>query len=178
MQQQQQQLPHHQNGLGRGSSSSSSVGKRKKQSAAAAAAAAAYEKLVADLEAVAAGQEGNCNSSNGSNTVSLAVAIEARLQFQKLLLQGMVKLKQRGLQDLDAASKCFSKALDKLAIISSSLNLARDADLGRDENINSHLVPAVPPRVVPVYTTSQAVQFFESLLQQLVRVCGIAHVDR
>eukprot|EP00775_Hariotina_reticulata_P003404 gene3404-3677_t len=110
-------------------------------------------------------------------SLQAACAEVNHLIMQGCVCEGLVRLKQRGLQDLDAASKCFSKALDKLSVWKSSLNLGQDHELGRDENINSHLVPAVPPRVVPLYSSNQAVQFFESLLQQLVRVCGVTHVD-
>jgi hypothetical protein len=44
--------------------------------------------------------------------------------------------------------------------------------------MNSHLIPAVPPRLVKVYSPAAAVTYFETLLTQLARVCGVTHVAR
>lgn len=88
--------------------------------------------------------------SQAAAAASLAAAIVARLQFRKLILSGMIRLKRRSKPDLDQAAKIFVRAQAELAVIRSSLGSGSDQGLGWDQDINSHLVPAVPPRVVQV----------------------------
>lgn len=80
----------------------------------------------------------------------LAAALVARLQFRKLLFQGISKLQRKQKQDLDMAHKLFLKALTELDNIRDSMHLASSDILGFDESLNSHLDPPVPPRVVKV----------------------------
>lgn len=83
---------------------------------------------------------------------SLAAAIVARLQFRKLILQGLIRLKRKLKPDVDQAAKLFVKAQGELAVLRSTLGLGVDHGLGWDGDVNSHLIPAVPPRVVQVGT--------------------------
>ncbi|KAF8061133.1 NAA35 [Scenedesmus sp. PABB004] len=139
--------------------------------AAAAAAAAASDKLLASITAAADAAQRDAGGAAGA-------ALAARLQFRRLLLQGLVKLKRRQKQDLDQAAKLFLRAQGELAAVRASLGLgAAHVRLGWDENINAHLVPAAPPRVVKMLSGEGAVDYYEALLGQLLRVCSVTAVN-
>eukprot|EP00877_Chromochloris_zofingiensis_P013766 jgi/Chrzof1/8643/Cz03g18200.t1 len=112
----------------------------------------------------------------GQRSSMLAAALVARLQFRKLLFQGISKLQRKQKQDLDMAHKLFLKALTELDNIRDSMHLASSDILGFDESLNSHLDPPVPPRVVKVKSRQDAFSYYETLLKQLIRVCSVTYV--
>jgi hypothetical protein len=48
--------------------------------------------------------------SDGAATAAAAAAVVARLQFRRLLLQALIRIKRRQKQDLDQAAKLLLKA--------------------------------------------------------------------
>ncbi|WIA23577.1 hypothetical protein OEZ85_000294 [Tetradesmus obliquus] len=148
-------------------------------------AAAATDKLLAALSQAVDSQDLSmkqhkvqAGSDGAAAAAAAAAAVVSRLQFRRLLLQALIRIKRRQKQDLDQAAKLLLKAQAELSGIRASLSLgASHQGLGWQEDMNSHLVPAVPPRTVKVYTAEEAVDYFESLTVQLLRVAHITSVN-
>ena len=93
------------------------------------------------------------SSSSAQASSSPAAALVSRLQFHKLLVQAVQRLRKRSKSDLDLAAKLLLKAASELATIKATTHLAAGQAvelMGYDPGLNSHLVPPVPPRVVEV----------------------------